>query len=168
MHKREEGGGRIIGEVCHFVDLAQAITGGLPQRVFASSTESPQGLNDNLTISLKMDNGAVAGITYAANGDKSFPREEVQVFAGGSVCVIENFRTIRFSASGKKRVKRAFAVDRGHRDELQTTIDAFTMGEPSPINFKSLVATTITTFAIEKSLSTQEAIAINLKEWGIG
>jgi predicted dehydrogenase/threonine dehydrogenase-like Zn-dependent dehydrogenase len=168
VHHRDEGGGRIIGEVCHFVDLAQAITGGLPQRVFASATESPQGdLRDNLAVSLKMDNGAVASITYASHGDKSFPREEVQVFAGGSVCVIENFRNIRFISAGKKIVHRALRVDRGHREELQSTIAALTLNEPSPIEFKSLVATTLATFAIEESLSTGEAIEINLGAWGI-
>jgi len=167
VHHRDEGGGRIIGEVCHFVDLAQAITGGLPQRVFASATESPQGLRDNLAVSLKMSNGAVASITYASNGDKSFPREEVQAFAGGSVCVIENFRNIRFISAGKKTVHRALRVDRGHREELQSTIAALTLNEPSPIEFKSLVATTLATFAIEESLSTGEAIEINLGAWGI-
>jgi predicted dehydrogenase len=167
VHQRDEGGGRIIGEVCHFVDLAQVITGGLPQRVFAFAAESPQGLRDNLAVSLKMDNGAVASITYASNGDKSFPREEVQVFAGASVCVIENFRTVRFSSGGKKTVHRALTVDRGHREELQSTIAALTLNEPSPIDFKSLVATTIATFAIEESLSTGEAIEINLGAWGI-
>ena len=91
VHQRDEGG-RIIGEVCHFVDLAQAITGGLPQRVFASATESPQGLRDNLAVSLKMSNGAIASITYASCGDKSFPAGRSRSFAGGSVCVIENFR----------------------------------------------------------------------------
>ena len=166
-HKREEGGGRIIGEVCQFVDLAQAITGGLPHRVFASAAETPQALRDNLAISLKMDNGAVASITYAANGDKSFPREEVQVFAGGSVCVIENFKTIRFIAGGKKTVHRAPGVDRGYREELRSTITALSLNEPSPIDFKSLVATTIATFAIEESLSTGEAVEINLGAWGI-
>jgi len=167
VHKRDEGGGRIIGEVCHFVDLAQAITGGLPQRVFASAAESPQSLQDNLAVSLKMNNGAVACITYASNGDKSFPREEVQVFSGGSVCVIDNFRTIRFVSAGKKTVHRALRVDRGHGEELQSTIAALTLNEPSPIDFKSLVAATLATFAIEESLSTGEAIEINLGAWGI-
>jgi hypothetical protein len=113
-----------------------------------------------------MDNGAVASITYASNGDRSFPLEEVQAFAGGSVCVIENFRTIRFIAAGKKTLHRALRVDRGHREELRSTIAALTLNEPSPIDFKSLVATTVATFAIEESLSTGEAVEINLGVWG--
>ena len=167
VHQREEGGGRIIGEVCHFVDLAQAITGGLPRKVFASAAESPQGLKDNLAVSLTMDNGAVASITYASNGDKSFPREETQAFAGGSVCVIDNFRTIRFIAGGKTTVHRGLGIDRGHGEELQRTIAALVTNEPSPIDFKSLVSTTLATFAIEESLATGEAVEINLGAWGI-
>ena len=160
VHNKEEGGGRIIGEVCHFVDLAQAITGGLPERVFAACTEDSKGLRDNLTISMKMDNGAVADITYASNGDKSFPREEVQVFAGSSVCVIENFKNIQFVASGKKKVKKSLEVDRGHIGEIKATCDALKNGNPSPIDFKSLIATTLATFAIEESITTGEAVEV--------
>jgi predicted dehydrogenase/threonine dehydrogenase-like Zn-dependent dehydrogenase len=167
VHKSDEGGGRIIGEVCHFVDLAQAITGGLPKNVFAACSESAQGLRDNLTISIQMDNGTSAGITYASQGDKSFPREEVQVFAGGSVCVIENFKNITFVASGKKKVKKSFEVDRGYVGELRATVDALKKGRPSPIDFKSIVATTLTTFAIEESITTGKSIEIDLSEWGI-
>ena len=160
VHKRDEGGGRIIGEVCHFVDLAQAITGGLPERVFASCTESPQGLRDNLTISMKMDNGAAVTITYASNGDKSFQREEVQVFAGGAVCVINNFKSVNFISSGKQKVKKSLEVDRGYVDEIRAVYEALKNGAPSPIGFKSLVATTLATFAIEESITTGEAVEV--------
>lgn len=167
VHKRDEGGGRIIGEVCHFVDLAQVITGGLPKKVFAACVNDPQGLRDNLAVSLTMDNGAVAGITYASNGDKSFPREEVQVFSGGSVCVIDNFKNITFVASGKRKVRKSLEVDRGHVGEVQATVEALKAGRPSPIDFKSLVATTVATFAIETSVASGEAVAVNLNEWGL-
>jgi predicted dehydrogenase len=167
VHKIDEGGGRIIGEVCHFIDLAQAITGGLPKRVFASGIEDPQGLRDSLTISMKMDNGAVAGITYASNGDKSFSREEVQVFAGGSVSVIDNFRNIHCVSAGKDRKEKSIEVDRGYVEEIRTTIDAIRDGKPSPIDFRSLVATTIATFAVEESITNGESVEINLREWGI-
>ncbi len=114
-----------------------------------------------------MDNGASVGITYAANGDKSFQREEVQVFAGGSVCVIDNFKNIRFVSSGKKKVKKSLEVNRGHMEEIRAACDAFKNRNSAPIDFKSLVATTVATFAIEKSITTGEAIEINLKEWGM-
>ncbi len=167
VHRRDEGGGRIIGEVCHFVDLAQAITGGTPVRVFASCADSPGGLRDNVVVSIKMDNGSVASITYASNGDKSFPREEVEVFAGGSVCVIENFRSVHLVSSGKRKTKRSLEVDRGYVDEIRAVCSALAGGAPSPIDFASLVATTVTTFAIEESITTGEAVEIDLDEWGL-
>lgn len=167
VHKKEEGGGRIIGEVCHFVDLAQAITSGLPKKVYAVSAEDAHGLRDNLTLSLQMDNGAVVGITYASNGDKSFSREEVQVFAGGSVCLIDNFKNIQFVSGGKTRKEKSLEVDRGYVEEIRAAMDALKEGKPSPIDFKSLIATSLTTFAIEKSITEGEAVEIPLKEWGV-
>jgi len=116
---------------------------------------------------MQMDNGAVAGITYASNGDKSFSREEVQVFCGGSVCVIDNFKNIQFVSAGKTKKEKSLEVDRGYVEEIRITIDAMKNGKPSPLDFKSIVATTIATFAIEKSIIKVEAVDINLKEWGI-
>ncbi|NOZ25080.1 MAG: Gfo/Idh/MocA family oxidoreductase [Nitrospirae bacterium] len=167
VHRKDEGGGRIVGEVCHFVDLAQAITGGIPARVFASCAESPGGLRDNVVVSMKMDNGSVASITYASNGDKSFPREEVEVFAGGAVCVIENFKTVHLVSSGKRKTRKTLEVDRGYVDEIRAVCDALGSGAPSPIGFKSIVATTVATFAIEESITTGEAVEIDLDEWGV-
>ena len=165
IHKTDEGGGRIVGEVCHFVDLSQAITGGLPKKVFAAAVNDKQGLRDNLTISLQMDNGAISNITYAANGDKSFPREEVQVFGGGSVCVIDNFRTVQFVSAGKSKKRSFLEADRGHVGEIKATIDALKNNKKVPLDFKSIVATTVVTFAIEKSIATGEAIEVNLTKW---
>ena len=165
VHKKNEGGGRIIGEVCHFVDLAQAITGALPKRVFAACVDEPQGLRDNLAISIQMDNGSIANITYTSSGDKSFPRERVEVFSGGCVCVIDNFKDILLVSNEKKKKKRSLEVDRGQVEELKTTIEALKKGEPSPIDFHSIVATTVTTFAIEDSITTGKAIEIDLTEW---
>ncbi|OGW24290.1 MAG: hypothetical protein A2X55_05015 [Nitrospirae bacterium GWB2_47_37] len=165
VHKREEGGGRIIGEVCHFVDLADAITDGVPKKVFASALKDNYGLKDNLTISIQMDNGAVAGITYASNGDKSFPREEVQVFAGGAICIIENFKNITFVSSGKKRIQKSIEANRGYKEQIETVVEALIAGMPSPIDFKPLVAATVTTFAIEESIKIGKAVDINLDEW---
>ncbi|MDA8168356.1 MAG: bi-domain-containing oxidoreductase [Nitrospiraceae bacterium] len=167
VHKEDEGGGRIIGEVCHFVDLAQAITGGLPHEVFAVCTESSRQFRDCLSVILKMDNGAVANILYAANGDKSFPREEVQVFAGGSVCVIDNFKNVRFFAGGgRRKTKWGLSVDRGYAEELRAVRNALKEGRPAPIDFRSIAATTAATFAIEESLASGQPVNVYCSEWG--
>jgi polar amino acid transport system substrate-binding protein len=139
----------------------------MPEKVFAACTEDAQGLKDNLAVSMQMDNGAAVGIVYASNGDKSFPREKVEVFAGGSVCLIENFKKITFVSSGNKKTNKSLEVDRGHTNEINAVIDALKNGKPSPIEFRSVIATMLATFAIEKSFTRGEAVEINLGEWGI-
>lgn len=161
VHHPEEGGGRIIGEVCHFVDLAQYLTSSTPRSVFAACTEGGANTRDNLCITLKMENGAPVTITYASNGDKSFSREEVQIFSKGSVFVIDNFKNTIHVSNGKTRKKRAMEVDRGHKAQIVQTIDAIKTGKPSPIEMASLIATTLTTFAIETSLRTGQSVNID-------
>src|SRR4029078_6237864 len=95
VHDPVDGGGRIIGEVCHFVDLALALTRSTPVSVHAASIHSGSaGLvdADNVQITLSMANGSIAGITYAAGGDKSSSRERIEILGGGAVCVIDDFR----------------------------------------------------------------------------
>ncbi|MBU1751890.1 MAG: bi-domain-containing oxidoreductase [Chloroflexi bacterium] len=121
VHHPEEGGGRIIGEVCHFVDLIQMLTGGVPVEVYvASATGAGASQRDNITVSLKLDNGSVGSIVYAAGGDKSFPREYVEVFGRGAVAVIQNFKSASVTRAGRTARKRGFGVDRGHVHELET------------------------------------------------
>jgi len=160
VHHPEEGGGRIIGEVCHFIDLAQALTGGLPKTIFAACAESSQGTRDNVCVTVQMDNGAAATITYAANGDKAFPREDVQIFSGGSVCIINNFKNINFTVNGRSKRSKSLEVDRGHKNELKAAFNSIRTGKPSPISFKSLVATTRATFAAEESILKGVAVSI--------
>lgn len=165
VHKIDEGGGRIIGEVCHFVDLSQAITGGYPEKVFASCVYNPRGLRDNVAVTLQMDNGAAVNIIYTSYGDKAFSREEVQIFSGGKVCIIDNFKNITFVSTGKIKKNKRLEVDRGYLNELKTTIHALKERKISPIDFQSIIATTLTTFAIEESITRGEAVEIDLMKW---
>jgi polar amino acid transport system substrate-binding protein len=160
VHHPEEGGGQIVGEVCHFVDLLQYLTGGRPQRVFAAAAPTPGHTCDALCISLQMDNGAAGSIVYAANGDKAFPRERVEVFAHGAVFVIDNFRSTETVIGGRRRRRRGWAVDRGHRAELEAFFAALRDGGEPPVPFESYVATTLATFAVETSISRGEAVTV--------
>jgi len=162
-HDPEQGGGRIIGEVCHFVDLIQYLTGSLPVRVYAETLESPgYQPSDNVVITLKMANGAVGSITYVAGGDKRYPRERVEVLGGGAVGVIENFKAATFIRGGrKKRVRNWLSVDRGHRGEVEALLSAIRNGGPAPVAFEEYVYTTLATFAIEESLRKGVAVAVD-------
>jgi len=166
VHDPEEGGGRIIGEVCHFVDLIQYLTESIPVRIYAESLES-KGYkpSDNVVITLKMANGSVGSIVYVAGGDKSFPRERVEVFGGGAVGIIDNFKVATFVHRGrKKRLRRWLGVDRGHRSEIETVIKAVKEGKP-PVAFEEYMYTTLATFAAEKALLEGIPVRIDIKNF---
>jgi predicted dehydrogenase/threonine dehydrogenase-like Zn-dependent dehydrogenase len=167
IHDPEEGGGNVVGEVCHFVDLIQAVTGSSPVKVFAQAAHAEregQHPEDSVVINLSMANGSIADIVYTTLGDKSFEREKVEIFGGGAACVIENFKSMRWSHGGKKkRIGGVFSgVDRGHRDEMRTIVDCLRQGKLFPVSFESYVATTRTTFAAVESLRTGKPVEIIL------
>jgi len=160
-----EGGGRIVGEVCHFIDLIQYFTGSLPVKVFAETISGEKGkyLNeDNLVINIKMKNGSVAGITYVANGDKSFPRERIEIFGGGKVCVIDDFKSITFICSGKKKGMKKYGIDRGYYNEFEVFFSAVKNDKQMPVDFEEYIFTTMTTFGIMESIKT--GLPVNIDE----
>ena len=165
VHDPLEGGGRIIGEVCHFVDLIQYLAGVNPVRVYAEtpSTSGAYRASDNVVISLKLADGAVATITYTAAGDKGFPRERIEVFGGGTVAVIDNFKSATFVRAGKtRRMRKWWSVDRGHQTEMEAFVSAIRNGREMPVPFEDYVSTTLTTFMIEESLVKGMPIPVSL------
>ena len=150
-----EGGGRIIGEVCHFVDLMQYITSSTPVRIFAeslSSATSGATDDDSVLITLKFADGSVGTISYLANGDSSLPKERLEISSTGRSAVIDNFQHLSLYQGSRKREFKLSAVDKGHRAEVREFLAAVAEGKPSPILFESLAATTRTTFKIIESL----------------
>ena len=98
---------------------------------------------------------------YLANGDKSFSKERIEVFGGGRVAVLEDFRRLELVHSGKKRVLRSLLrQDKGHRGEFEAFIAAIQTGSESPIPFPEIVSTMLTTFALEESRCLGRPIAV--------
>ncbi len=154
VHDPEEGAGRIIGEVGHFIDLIHFLAGGLTERVYARAGGFAGGEffnEDNLVITLSLDNGSVASIAYAAGGSRSFPRERVEIFGSGCAGAIENFRSSTLEGTGKTKKYSRPTADRGHRDEFETFFRAVRDGA-SPVAWEDYHATTLATFRIEESL----------------
>jgi predicted dehydrogenase len=163
VHDPQQGGGRIVGEACHFVDLLQALTGGLPVEVCVAAADGANApLRDNLACSIKLDNGSVGSLVYAAGGDKSFPREYVEVFGRGAVATVDNFRAASFASSGRAAKKRGLGVDRGHVGELEVFFDHLRGGRPQPVPMRDYVATTLATFAMEASITRREAAVVDV------
>jgi predicted dehydrogenase/threonine dehydrogenase-like Zn-dependent dehydrogenase len=159
----EIGGGRIVGEICHFVDLMQFFTDSEPVRVYAESiiTDDFQTTsNDNIAVIIKFSNGSVGNLTYLANGDKSLPKERIEVFGAGTVGVINDFRDGLLFRNGK--VTKLKSTGKGHKEEIEAFFSSLKEGKESPIPFNSIFLTTMTTFKILDSLQTGLPQSISL------
>ena len=147
------GGGRILGEVCHFIDLMQYMCGADPVAVSALCirTDNRQvKADDNVVISLRFADGSVGSIGYFAEGAKSMPKEQLEVLGAGRSGVIDNFQAVRlWSGRGSRKVR---CSGKGHADEVKAFVDAIGSGQP-PIAWRSQVATTLATLRILDALA---------------
>ncbi len=150
------GGGRIVGEVCHFIDLMQFLAGSAPVEVCASAVGGAAlpGDPDNVLIQIRFADGSVGSIAYISTGDASYPKERIEVFGGGRVGVIDNWRALEIRENGRKSGKRLLLSSaKGHTEELAAFVELIRTGAPA-IAFDSLVATTRTAFTVQQALRT--------------
>jgi predicted dehydrogenase/threonine dehydrogenase-like Zn-dependent dehydrogenase len=163
----EQGGGRILGEVCHFVDFLCFLSGTCPAEVQAQIVGNPgQYSMDNVVASLKFANGSVGTISYLASGDKSASKERVEVFGGGSIAILEDFRRLELVRNGRKRVTRArWTQDKGHKAEMRAFVDAVRGGMRTPIPFEQIVGSTLATLRLQNSCQTGQPLKVELDEF---
>jgi predicted dehydrogenase len=166
VHDPAVGGGRIIGEACHFVDFLSFLTNSHPTSLHAQAIPNAGRYNnDNVVITLRFHNGAIGTLTYLANGDKAYPKEQVHVSGGGAVAFLNDFRSLELYKNGRKKThKTHFRQEKGHRQELEAFLQAIRNHRESPIPFENLVATTLTTFRILDSLRSEQVVEIDLAE----
>ena len=149
------GGGRIIGEMCHFIDLMQYFSGAKPVSVYASSINILNDeitRDDNISVIINFDDGSVGNLIYTANGDKSLPKERLEIFGGGKVGVINDFRSGELFKNNKR--KKITSQGKGHKEEVYIFLENLKEGKGSPISFESVKLTTLVTFRILDSLAT--------------
>jgi predicted dehydrogenase len=151
----DQGGGRILGEVCHFIDFLTFMAGALPIEVHTRSVTSiEQYSDDNVVISLRFANGSQGTISYLANGDRAHSKERLEVFGGGVVAVLEDFRRLELVRHGRKQTFRSrFRQDKGHCGELQAFAAAVCGRGEAPIPFDEIVSTTLATLRAAESRS---------------
>ena len=150
-------GGRIIGEVCHFIDLVHFITGSLTTRVFAEGITGRNAHStdqDSVFITLRLDDGSNASIAYLAEGDKALPKERIEILGGGKSFVIDDFRRATAYENGHEKTSKLREQDKGQRDEIRTVMSVVRDGTPAPISLTDLKTTTRVTFRIRESLQT--------------
>ncbi len=155
LHDPAVGGGRIVGEGCHFVDLLMFIAGSAPVEVFARAL--PDGgryRQDNVSVQIRFANGSVGTLQYLANGDRQVPKERIEVSGAGSTAILDDFRDLTLARGGKlDRTGRFFGKqDKGHRAEIDAFVEAVRSGGDSPIPLAEAVLVSETTFRILDSL----------------
>ncbi|MCB9204528.1 MAG: bi-domain-containing oxidoreductase [Flavobacteriales bacterium] len=152
------GGGRIIGEGCHFIDLAMYLAGNKITAVSASAMQDANGLNNTVVVNLEFANGSVASVSYFSNGSKSVAKEYIEVFCGQTVAIIDDFRSLTISG-GKNAVKK-FKQDKGHAEELKQFFGAIKAGRPQPISFEDCYVSSLATLKVLESIRENRKILL--------
>lgn len=135
------GGGRIIGEACHFIDLLRHLSGSpiASWHVQTIGGTREQVKDDKATITLSFGDGSIGTVHYFANGHKAFPKERIEVFCAGRILQLDNFRTLRGWGWPGFRSVRQWRQDKGHVACAQAFVDAVRNGGPGPIPFEELM-----------------------------
>src|SRR2546421_2781 len=163
LHEADEGGGMLIGEMCHFVDLMQFICGARPSNVYAQClalNNQKVSDRDNLTIVVSFDGGSVGTLCYNTVGNSAFPKERLEVYGGGNVGVIDDFRSLEIIKRGKPIRIKAANQDKGQKREVEETIKSFRTRGTAPIPFPELVAGMNVVFAARQSATSGQPVAL--------
>jgi predicted dehydrogenase/threonine dehydrogenase-like Zn-dependent dehydrogenase len=140
VQSSEVGGGRIIGEACHFIDLARYLVGARIADVQVNAAQNGGvPVDDIAAITLVFEDGSVAAIQYYANGPKSYPKERIECFFDGRVIAIDNWRRLRRYGAADAVLGRSWSQDKGHDAEITAWLEAIKRGAESPISLEELI-----------------------------
>ncbi len=162
VHDPDIGGGRIIGEVCHFVDWIQWFADSYVKEVNAICVEQGNPAipdRDNILITLRLSDGSIGNVLYASNGDKSFRKEHIEIFGGSKAAIIDECRQGSITALGKHR-SLGKSLSKGHFEQWQSFINSIVEGKDAPVPFVDCVISTMATVAAVQSLDTASSITI--------
>jgi polar amino acid transport system substrate-binding protein len=159
----KEGGGRIVGEVCHFIDLMQYLTGALPVSVFAESISAKSGKivdADSVFITLRFADGSNGTVAYVSEGDKGLAKERVEIFGAGRVFVLDDYRRATLYKDGREEQIALKAQDKGQQAQVRQVCASVLEGGPAPISLDELAATSRTTFRVLDSLRERQPFEV--------
>jgi predicted dehydrogenase/threonine dehydrogenase-like Zn-dependent dehydrogenase len=163
LHDPAQGGGRIIGEGCHFIDFLTFLVGEPPLTVRA--TGLPDGgryREDNVTLTFTFADGSLGMVTYLANGDKSFAKERIELFCAGKVAVLDDYRSLETIVDGRrKQLRSRLRQDKGHQHEWEVFSQAIIQGQAPPIPYNHLIGVTRASFRAVEALRTGEVLHID-------
>ncbi len=157
----ELGGGRVIGEVCHFIDFMIYMNGSLPTQVHAVALKDMEKLGDTLNINLAFSNGSIGTICYFANGSKSLAKEYVEVYKGGTTAILRDFKELEIFGTKKPVRKKLLNQNKGQKVMVEKFVQAVKGEIDCPISLSDTYASTLVTFKVLESLRQGQAVSID-------
>ncbi|MFK7782571.1 bi-domain-containing oxidoreductase [Psychroserpens sp.] len=148
----EIGGGRVLGEVCHFIDYLTFLNGSLPTKVSASALPDANQLNDTLNILVQFENGSSGVIGYYANGSKSMTKEYVEVFSAGMSATLNDFKELKIYGKGKPKKDKILNQNKGQKEMVNAFVNGLLNDGNAPISFEEIVAVTSASFKVLESI----------------
>jgi predicted dehydrogenase/threonine dehydrogenase-like Zn-dependent dehydrogenase len=162
LHDPEIGGGRLIGEACHFIDYLVFLIGCLPTQVSANALpDQGRYRQDNLVMTFSFPDGSLGTVEYLANGDKSVPKERLEVFCSGKVAILDDFRILEFVYNGSRKTFPSYLrQDKGHKSAWSSFLNAIRQGTAAPIPYEHLLGVTQASIAAVTSLKEGKPVSI--------
>jgi predicted dehydrogenase len=154
------GGGRIVGEGCHFIDFLAYLCGSLPVSISAMAVPDPNALNDTVSISVTFANGSIGTVHYFANGSKELPKEYVEVYQAGRTGILRDFKALEIYGSGKPKKQSLVNQDKGQAAMVRRFIEAIRDGAAPSVSFDEIAAVTRATFAAHHSLQSKQTVVL--------
>lgn len=153
----ELGGGRVIGEVCHFIDLCLYLIQSRITQIQAQALPDANGLQDTLSIQLQFQNGSIASIHYFANGSKALPKEYLEVYQSGFTALLHDFKQAELYGKSKTKLKK-ISQNKGQAQMVQAFFGALAQGKAAPIPAQELFEVTEVTFKVLEAIKTGETV----------
>jgi predicted dehydrogenase len=165
VHDLEQGGGRVIGEACHFLDCLAFLSGATIRSVAAFGADDrtlPMQARDNVVVNVSLGEACVGTISYVAAGSSSVPKERLEVFAGTRTAILDDYRAIElYDGDRRVREERSKQQDKGHREELRTFLDSVRSGvQPVPLDLIENVS--LAALAVVESLRSGATVALRV------
>ncbi len=160
IQDRETGGGRIIGEACHFIDFLTWLCDALPVQVHAVALPDPDGMNDTVSVHLAFSDGSIGCVCYFANGAEELPKEYVEVYSAGLTGIIQDFRELEIYSTGKPWRKKTLFQDKGQTSMVTAFVRSIREGGAPIIPAAEIFTVTRATFAVLESLRTHQTVTL--------
>lgn len=148
----EVGGGRMIGEACHFIDLLTYINGSLPEKLSAFAIPDVNGLNDTVNISIYFKNGSIGTVSYFANGSKDLAKEYLEVYSSGTTAILEDYKKLSIFGKGKPVKSKLFNQNKGQKGMVHAFLNELIKTGNSPIPMEDIFSVTRATFRVIDSI----------------